>query len=158
MAGAYLAAMPEAPVPQSFVELLARPNPAVLSFVRFDGTPGSCAIWYGWRDGRVLLTFDKKRKRLDFIRADPAVSVTVLDGRSWYRHLVLNGRVAELFDDEGLRRADELAQAYIGGPYPQRDAPRIYGWMHVDSWFYWDAHAEVGNLQIRDTTQPSTRR
>lgn len=143
--------MPEPPVPSSFDAFLARPNPAVLSFVRFDGTPSSCAVWYGWRDGRVLLTFDQKRKRLAFIRANPAVSITILGGTDWYQNLVLNGRVVELLDDVDLREADGLANSYIGGPYPQRERPRICGWLEVDSWFYWNAHAEVPNLEIKDT-------
>jgi nitroimidazol reductase NimA-like FMN-containing flavoprotein (pyridoxamine 5'-phosphate oxidase superfamily) len=77
--------MPEPPVPAEFSALLSNPNPCVIGLVKRDGAPITVATWYLWEDGRVLVNMDKGRKRLDYLRADPRVSLTMLDGNRWYR-------------------------------------------------------------------------
>jgi len=130
--------MPKAPVSPQIDALLARPNYAVMASVRPDGTPHTAATWYDWEAGRVLLTLDAERARLGYLRANPAVSITVFDGDDFLRHVTLSGRVVELNDDEGLRVADRLAQRYFGVPYPDRERPRVSAWIEVDRWHTWD--------------------
>lgn len=134
-------------VPPQIEAILKKVNPAVLASVRPNGTPHTCACWYLWDKDRVMLTFDKTRKRLEFIRRNPAVSLCVLDHEDWFRNVALFGRVVELDDDKDLGGADRMAYRYIGKPYPDREKPRVIGWMAVDSWFAWDAKAEVTNLE-----------
>ena len=91
--------MPKPPIPPQFVEVLKRPNPAVLAAVRADCSPMTVATWYLWDDaGRVLLNLDSSRKRLAYLRTNPRVSLTVLDGDNWYRHVTVEGSVT-LVDD-----------------------------------------------------------
>jgi len=133
-------------MPPSVVEFLDRANPAVLGSVRPDGTPHACAAWYRWHEGRALLTFDRARKRLEFIRRNPAVSLAVLGRDDWLRHVTLFGNIYEILDDVDLRYADELSHWYLGRPYPDRSQPRVYAWLQVERWFEWDAYARVGGL------------
>src|SRR5215211_9177632 len=56
------------------------------------------ATWYLWEGGRILVNMDEGRARLEYVRRDPRVSLTVLDGDDWYRHVSLRGRVASLDD------------------------------------------------------------
>ena len=135
--------MPPAPVPRSVERLLRRANPAVIASIRADGTPHSAATWYDWEDGRVLLNMDGSRLRLRFMRANPAVSLTVLDSESWYRHITLVGRVAQMHDDEGLRDIDRLATRYTGSPYPERSSRRVSAWVEISSWHGWDASGAI---------------
>jgi len=135
--------MPPAPVPPSVEELLRRPNPAVVASVRGNGTPHSVATWYDWEDGRALLNMDGSRLRLRFMRRDPAVSITVLDAESWYRHISLLGRVVEMYDDEGLRDIDRLAVRYTGATYPDRNHRRVSAWVEVTAWHGWDATGAI---------------
>ena len=144
--------MTREPIPAHVDALLSQPNPAVLASVRPDGTPHMAAVWYGWKGGRILLTFDQTRKRLEFIRQNPAVSVCVLDRADWLRSVVLFGRVVEIFDDENLANADELSHSYMNRPYPDRTRPRVCAWMEIDSWFAWNAYTEVSNLEEGGTT------
>ena len=81
-------------------ELLLRPNPAVIATVRPDGQPVSVATWYLWSDGKVLVNMDEGRKRLEFIRHDARVSLTVLSADDWDSHVSLQGRVVRLADDQ----------------------------------------------------------
>jgi PPOX class probable F420-dependent enzyme len=127
------------PLPESVVHLLEKPNPSVISAVRSDGQPVSVATWYLWDEGRVLVNMDEDRKRLDYLRKDPRVSLTVLDEGGWHTHVSLQGRVVEMRDDEGLADIDRLATHYTGKQYPNRQRDRISAWIEVDRWHGWGA-------------------
>ena len=72
--------MPELPFPDDVRALLAKPNPAVVSTLRSDGQPVSVATWYLLEDDdRVLLNMDHTRVRLQHLRRDPRLTLTVLD-------------------------------------------------------------------------------
>jgi PPOX class probable F420-dependent enzyme len=129
--------MSKPPLPESAVAMLKKANPAVIATLRSDGQPVSTATWYLWDDGRVLINMDEGRKRLDHIRGDGRVSLTVLDGDDWYSHVTLIGRVAEMRDDETLADIDRLSQQYTGHPYPQRDRGRVSAWIEIDRWHGW---------------------
>jgi PPOX class probable F420-dependent enzyme len=124
------------PIPEKIASILAQPNPAVMATVRPDGAPVSVATWYLYDHGRVLLNLDGTRKRLEHLRADPRVSLTVLDGESWYRHISLQGRVT-ITPDEDLSGIDRLSIHYGGNPYPDRESPRFDAWMDIESFHAW---------------------
>src|SRR3954452_25194624 len=109
--------MSKPPLPEAAVEMLRKPNPAVITTLRPDGQPVSAATWYLWDDGRVLVNMDEGRKRLDHIRNDSRVSLTVLDDDDWYTHVTLIGHVAEMREDGDLADIDRLARHYLGEPY-----------------------------------------
>ncbi|MEU9501671.1 PPOX class F420-dependent oxidoreductase [Streptomyces sp. NPDC048196] len=129
--------MSKPPLPASATTMLAKRNPSVITTLRSDGQPVSTATWYLWDDGRVLVNMDEGRRRLQHLRDDPRVTLTVLDEGNWYTHLTLIGRVAELRDDEQLTDIDRLAQRYLGKPYPQRDRRRVSAWIEVERWHGW---------------------
>lgn len=130
--------MSKPPLPEAAVAMLRKPNQAVIATVRSDGQPVSTATWYLWEDdGRVLVNMDEGRKRLDHMRNDPRITLTVLDEGSWYTHITLIGRVVELRDDEGLADIDRLSRHYGGRPYPQRDRSRVSAWIEIDRWHGW---------------------
>jgi PPOX class probable F420-dependent enzyme len=129
--------MPKPPIPPQFVEVLKRPNPAVMAAVRADGSPMTAATWYLWDDtGRVLLNLDSSRKRLAYLRANPQVSLTVLDGDNWYRHVTVEGSVT-LVDDTDYQDVDRLTQHYTGGPWTDRSQQRVSAWLDVDAYHTW---------------------
>ncbi|SEG12770.1 PPOX class probable F420-dependent enzyme [Thermomonospora echinospora] len=123
-------------IPSEVVELLKKPNPAVMATVRPDGAPVSVATWYLWDDGRILLNLDAGRKRLEHLRADPRVSLTVLDSDSWYRHVSLQGTVT-IEPDPDLSGIDRLSRHYTDKPYPDRDRPRVNAWLDIDTYHTW---------------------
>jgi PPOX class probable F420-dependent enzyme len=129
--------MPKPPLPAALQEVLTKPNPAVIGTVRPDGTPNTVATWYLWEDGRVLVNMDEGRRRLEYLRQNPAVSLTVLDGDEWHRHITLHGRVS-LEDDADLTDIDRLSRQYTGQPYAQRDRGRVTGWIEVETWHAWN--------------------
>jgi PPOX class probable F420-dependent enzyme len=135
------------PVTEDAVAMLEKANPAVITTLRADGQPVSAATWYLWEAGRVLVNMDEGRKRLEHIRNDPRVTLTVLDKDDWYSHVTLIGKVAQIRDDEGLADIDRLSQHYLGQPYAQRDRGRVSAWIEIDRWHGWGS--------FRDSDQPS---
>ena len=129
--------MPKPPIPAEHQEVLAKPNPSIIGTVRPDGSPNTVATWYLWEDGRALVNMDEGRKRLEHLRNDPRVSLTVLDGDSWYRHITLHGRIT-LRDDPDLADIDRICTHYMGNPYSQRDRGRVTGTIEVESWHAWN--------------------
>ena len=128
--------MPKPPLPRELDEFLSRANPSVIATLQPDGSPHTAATWYIWDNGRVLVNMDESRKRLQHLRADPRVSITVLGQDEWYRHVTLRGR-ASLEPDPELADIDRLARHYLGNPYSQRDRGRVSAWIEVESWHSW---------------------
>ena len=117
--------------------MLAKPNPAVIGTVTPEGKPITVATWYLWEDGRALVNMDEERRRLEYVRANPQVSLTVLDADQWYRHITVHGR-ATLQDDPDLADIDRLSTHYLGQPYGHRDRGRVSAWIEVDSGHAWN--------------------
>jgi PPOX class probable F420-dependent enzyme len=129
--------MPKPPLPGDVLELLAKPNPAVITTVRPDGQPVSVATWYLLDGDRILVNMDEGRRRLSYLRNDPRVSLTVLDHPGWYTHVSLQGRVVEMRDDAGLADVDRLCVHYNGRPYPNRTRGRVSAWIEIERWHAW---------------------
>jgi PPOX class probable F420-dependent enzyme len=129
--------MPEPPLPDTHIEFLSAPNPSVIGSVEPDGSPHTAATWYLWDDGRVLVNMDATRRRLEYMRNDARVSLTVVGKDAWYRQVTLRGRVAEIADDDSLEGIDRLSKAYTGEPYARRDQKRVNAWIEIESWYGW---------------------
>lgn len=131
--------MSRPPLPSEAVEMLNKANPAVVATLRSDGQPVSAATWYLFEDGQVLVNMDEGRRRLEHLRRDPRVTLTVLGDENWYTHVSLIGEVVELTEDHGLVDIDRLARHYLGKPYPQRDRKRYSARIRIDRWHGWGA-------------------
>ncbi len=131
--------MAKPPLPDDVRALLAKPNPAVISTLRADGQPVSVATWYLLDGDRILVNMDEGRKRLEHLRNDPRVSLTVLDEAGWYTHVSVLGRVVELRDDTDLSDIDRLATHYTGRLDPNRERGRVSAWIEPDTWHGWGA-------------------
>jgi len=130
--------MPQPPLPREADELLRRPNPAVIATLRADGSPHTAATWYDWDGERMLVNMDRSRQRLQNMRRDARVSLTALDGESWYRQLTVFGRVVEIVDDVDLSDIDRLATRYTGQPFRNRGRDSVSAWIVVDGWYGWE--------------------
>lgn len=137
--------MPDTPVPQHILDLLAKPNPAVMATLAADGRPVTVATWYLLEpDGSILLGLDAQRARLDHLRRDPRVSLTALAEGDWYTHVSVQGRVSSIADDENLRDIDRLSQHYTGEPYANRERPRVSVHVEIERWHAWGVGSTNG--------------
>jgi PPOX class probable F420-dependent enzyme len=135
--------VPTTEIPLHLQRLLTQPNPAVICTVRPDGQPVSVATWYLYEEGRIVVNMDAGRKRLDYLRHEPRVSLTVLDQAGWYTHVSLTGTVVELRDDTDMSDIDRIAQHYTGSAYSNRVRPRITAVIDVISWHAWGPNASA---------------
>jgi PPOX class probable F420-dependent enzyme len=135
--------MSKPPLTPKAAEMFARPNYATIACVRPDGQPVSVPTWYLFENGQVVVNMDAGRKRLDYLRADPRVSLSAMDPDNWITHVSVQGRVAEMVDDPDLVDIDRIARHYTGQPYAARDRPRITARIDVDRWHGWGRLREV---------------
>ena len=132
--------MPSLPFRDDVRALLLRPNPAVIATLRSDGAPVTVATWYLLEDDdRLLVNMDDTRVRLQHLRHDPRVSLTVTDADDWYTHVSIVGRIEGLAPDEGLVDIDRLSTHYADRPYPDRESPRTSAHIVVERWHGWGA-------------------
>jgi PPOX class probable F420-dependent enzyme len=110
----------------------------VIATVRPDGSPHTAATWYDWEDDHVLVNMDASRHRLEHLRHDPRVALTVLERGNWYRHVSLLGVVDRIERDADLKDIDRLAIRYTRSPFGRRDAERWSAWVRVDAWHAWN--------------------
>jgi PPOX class probable F420-dependent enzyme len=129
--------MPKPPLPPALATFLGQANPSAIASLEGDGAPHTAATWYVWDDGRVLVNMDATRKRLENMRADPRVSITVMGEDSWYQQVTMKGRIAEIADDDDLSGIDRLSTHYTGEPYARRDQKRVNAWIEVEWWYGW---------------------
>jgi PPOX class probable F420-dependent enzyme len=135
--------MPKTPVPGPIAEFLSRPNPSVFASNRPDGQPVSVATWYLFENDRILVNLASVRKRLEYLEADPRVSLTVLDGDSWYSHVSLQGRIVSTEQDSDQSVIDRISRHYTGSDYGVRDQQRVSCWIEIDRWHAWGAAAKL---------------
>ena len=133
--------MAETPSTQQF-EFLAKPNPSVMATLRKDGTPVTVATWYLLEGDRIRFNLDGSRVRLQHLKRDPRVSLTVLADGDWYSHVSIQGRVVEIADDPELEGIDKISRHYTGNPYPVRDQPRVDVRISIDKVHGWGATAK----------------
>jgi PPOX class probable F420-dependent enzyme len=129
--------VPKPPLPPRLDAFLAKPNASVIATVRPDGAPVTVATWYVWEGGRVLVNMDEGRKRLAHLRAEPRVSLTVMDLSNWSAHVSLQGRVASIQEDVGLLDIDRISIHYTGKSYYARERRRFSAWIEVEQWHAW---------------------
>jgi PPOX class probable F420-dependent enzyme len=129
--------MPKPPVPREIDEFLTQSNPSVIATLLPDASPSTAATWYLWENGRALVNMDEGRKRLEHMRRDPRVSLTVLGQDDWYHQVSLRGRVTSIEEDRDFSDIDRISRHYTGEPYAQRDRGRVSAWIEVEHWHAW---------------------
>jgi PPOX class probable F420-dependent enzyme len=136
--------VPATPLPAELQRFVAKPRPAVVGTVRADGAPVTTPCWYGIDDQRrVVISMSHDSHRLEHIRANPQVALTVL-GDNWYSHVSLLGRAVEMRSDDDLADIDALSRRYEGEPYEDRDYRGMTVFVEVERWHTWgDPAAEA---------------
>jgi PPOX class probable F420-dependent enzyme len=109
-------------VPESHLDLLARPITGVLTTMLPDGQPQSSLVWvdYDGTCARVNTTLERRKGR-DLL-ANPKVALLVVDPRDTSRFVQIRGD-AELLTDGAEAHLDELTRQYTAHP-------SYYGWIY----------------------------
>lgn len=99
------------------LELLASGAVATLATLDADGAPHLSAAWVGIEDGEIVIGTLGDQRKLQNIRRDPRVAVTVQSDRinEWglREYLVVNG-TARITDGGAPELLQRLAHVYLG--------------------------------------------
>ncbi|MEX1357075.1 MAG: PPOX class F420-dependent oxidoreductase [Gaiellaceae bacterium] len=111
------------------IELLRRPNLAIVGTIRPDGTPQLTPTWVDTDGEHVLVNTAEGRWKTRNLRRDPRISVTVVDRDDPYNWVSVTG-TAELTHEGAEEHIHRLSHKYRGKDYdspkdPQRILVRI---------------------------------
>ena len=114
------------------------PNLAYLATVSADGSPHLSPLWADTRDGMILLNTAEGRTKVENVRRDPRVAVSIHDQAHPHPPVAVLGTVVEITSEGALEHIDTLARRYTGEPWVPREGQtrlilvirpdRVLGW------------------------------
>ncbi|GIM83469.1 PPOX class F420-dependent enzyme [Winogradskya consettensis] len=117
------------------LELLGKASPCFIATVDPDGSPQLTETWVGTDGEHILINTVAGFRKVSNVERDPRVSVIVTDPADASDYFSVKGRVVEVTEKGGVELIEELAQKYLGGPYPWfggRDQVRVVFKIAVD--------------------------
>ena len=95
-------------------QLLQSPIPARLAYTWTDGTPRVVPIWFHWTGEDVVMGSPPDAPKVDAIRANPAVALTI-DGNDWpYPVVLIRGKANVTFVDGVVPEYAAAAKRHFG--------------------------------------------
>jgi PPOX class probable F420-dependent enzyme len=111
-------------------QLLDEPVTAVIAVMGGDGRPWLTPVWFNYTGDKVLLNLAEHRRKTDWIRRNPQVTILLMNPKNPYHWLSIKATAErEIHEDdpvEGARATATIDQAwtkYTGSepPYGLRD-------------------------------------
>jgi PPOX class probable F420-dependent enzyme len=91
-----------------------------------DGTPQVTPIWVSYDGEYVFVNTAKGRVKDRNMRANPNVSIAVVDPANFYRYVEVRGKDAEITEAGADAHIDAQAKKYLGvEPYPYRQPGEV---------------------------------
>ncbi|MGY4098336.1 TIGR03618 family F420-dependent PPOX class oxidoreductase [Nocardia sp. R16R-3T] len=115
-------------MPEDLVKLLQQPVLCYLATTMRDGSPQVTQTWVDTDGEHVLINSVLTHVKTKNIQRDPRVALTITDPAQHRRYFQVRGRVQEVRKEGAAEHIEELAQRYLGGPYPWyggRDQVRV---------------------------------
>jgi PPOX class probable F420-dependent enzyme len=115
-------------LPQALVALLRQASPCFISTTMPDGSPQLTQTWVDTDGSHVLINTVEGFQKVKNIRRDPRVAVAVSDPENPSRYYAIRGQVLSVSSEGAAEHIEQLAQRYLGGPYPWyggRDQTRL---------------------------------
>jgi PPOX class probable F420-dependent enzyme len=111
-------------IPDDLAYLLTTDHIGHVSFVREDRSIATTLMWVDWDGAHVVTSTPIGEYKGRRLRANPTISVSVVDHADDWRFITVEGRVTEIRPDIGLVFIDKMAQRYTGSAYRRRDHER----------------------------------
>src|SRR5438874_4449131 len=93
------------------------PYTGVLTTIRPDGSPHSTVVWLDTDGDEIVFNTAQGRAKERHVRANPNVSMIVVDPSNAYKWVSVSGRAA-LESKGGREMIDRLSNKYQGKDYP----------------------------------------
>ena len=101
-------------VPAELADLLTGSTLGHVAVVTPRGVLASHVMWVDYEDGRVLTSSRVGSAKGKALRADPRVTVSVVDRANPWRWVSVSGRVGEIRPDTGLAFIDKMSRSSTG--------------------------------------------
>lgn len=102
------------PIPATHRDLLIGPLYGVFSTMMPDGQPQSSIVWVDYDGTCVLINTTLERQKGRSMRANPKVTLLVIDPQDGSRWIEVRGKVVEIRRAGAEAHAVKLTQRYIG--------------------------------------------
>jgi PPOX class probable F420-dependent enzyme len=122
------------PIPENFHDLFSRPLVCALTTINPNGLPHSVPVWCDFDGVHVRFNLPRATKKARNLRANPNLSLLLIDPQNVYHWIEIQGYVGALFDEEhGARNhINKLSEKYTGNPiYQPRGRSGIDRQMYV---------------------------
>ena len=115
-------------LPEDLLTLLRAASTCYVATTMPDGSPQLTQTWVDTDGTHVLVNSVRTHVKTRNLTRDPRIALTVADPANPSRYYQVRGRVAEIRTAGAVEHIEELAQRYLGGPYPWyggRDQERV---------------------------------
>ena len=110
-----VAALSAVEIPPSHIDLLERPVHGVLTTMAADGQPESSIVWVDHDGECALVNTTRERRKGRNMKANPKVSLLVVDPDDTSRYMQIRGEV-ELVEAGAVEHLDVLTRRYTTHP------------------------------------------
>jgi PPOX class probable F420-dependent enzyme len=100
------------PIPESHRDLLTGAAHGILATMMPDGQLQASVVWVDYDGAHVLINTTLERQKSQNMRADPRVSLLVVDPHDGSRWIEVRGRVVEMRREGAEAHADLLTRRY----------------------------------------------
>lgn len=113
-------------IPDKYLDLFRKKAFASLATLMPDGRPQVTPVWCDYDGSHVIVNSAKGRRKDLNMRAEPRVSLAIIDPDNPYRYLEVRGRVAEITEVGADEHIDKMAKKYLNADkYPNRRAGEV---------------------------------
>jgi PPOX class probable F420-dependent enzyme len=109
-------------IPQKYLDLFQKKAFASLATLMPDGRPQVTPVWVDFDGSHVIVNTAKGRRKDLNMRANPRVSLAIMDPDNPYRYVEIRGQVADITESGADAHIDKMAKKYLGVdkyPYAQ---------------------------------------
>ena len=110
-----------ATIPEPFKDLFTKVAFAHLATLMADGSPQVTPVWCDFDGTHIRVNSAKGRVKDKNMRRNKRVALAIMDPDNPYRHLDVQGEIAEIAEQGADAHIDALAKKYLGkDKYPFR--------------------------------------
>jgi PPOX class probable F420-dependent enzyme len=105
-------------LPENLVDLLRGPSICFITTLMPDGSPQITETWVDTDGKHIIINTVQGFQKVRNVERDPRVAVAIADSENPGRYIAVRGRVLDLTEQGAAEHIDQLAQKYLGRPYP----------------------------------------
>ncbi|PWU50857.1 PPOX class F420-dependent oxidoreductase [Micromonospora globispora] len=105
-------------LPDDLLALLRESSTCYVTTLMPDGSPQLTQTWVDTDGTHLLINTVETHQKTRNVRRDPRVAVAVSDPEKPTRYYAVRGRVVGIRTEGAAEHIEQLAQRYLGGPYP----------------------------------------